>query len=344
MSKWMISENQLDDIQTRIATQSIDKSLLITGCAGSGKTILALHRAVHIEEEEESYFVIVYTKVLRKFIEDGIRQLDLDPDRIIHYHEWKKDPNRKANYLIVDEAQDFTEEQIDTLSNSFSRSIIYLGDQAQNLYENRLPLNRITSKTNDIAVQNLMTNYRFPKKIARVAKYLQSEDLGDIYVDRCQNEGEQKPRFYQFPSKEEQIDYIIKQINDRNLNDVGILLPTNELVEEMEAELEGNDIDCEARYKHYENGQREEINTLDFSTTNPKVTTYHSSKGCQFNDVFIPFCEDSLIDDFYKNALYVAFSRAINNVYVLYSDKLSKYFDGIPPDLFLTLDNEVSDF
>jgi superfamily I DNA/RNA helicase len=335
---WMISEDQLDDIQTQIATQSLDTSLVISGCAGSGKTILALHRAAQISELSESFFVIVYTKVLRKFIEDGIRELDLNPDRIVHYHHWKKIENKAVKYLIIDEAQDFTENKIDKMFNSYSGSIILFGDRAQTLYDNSMPWNQIIGKKNDLSSQNLMKNYRFPKKIARVAQYLQAEDLGKIYVDRCVNEGDQKPRLYEFSDAKEQIDYIVEQISSKELTDVGILLPNNEQVQELYLLLEKYDIDCEARYK--KDGGWDEVNTLDFSTNNPKLMTYHSSKGCQFNDVFLPWCEDDEIDDFYRKPLYVAFSRAINNVHVLYSYKLPHYFDIVPSDLYLTLDDE----
>ena len=42
MSNWAISENQLDDIQTQIILKDLNKDIMVQGCAGSGKTILAL--------------------------------------------------------------------------------------------------------------------------------------------------------------------------------------------------------------------------------------------------------------------------------------------------------------
>ena len=62
-----INENQLDDVQTQISTQSLEKSIFLTGCAGSGKTILALHRAAKIAELEENNFLKIKFSFFRWF-------------------------------------------------------------------------------------------------------------------------------------------------------------------------------------------------------------------------------------------------------------------------------------
>ena len=49
---WMILESQLDDIQFRIINSTLDKSLIVSGCAGSGKSVLALIQAKRIEKEK----------------------------------------------------------------------------------------------------------------------------------------------------------------------------------------------------------------------------------------------------------------------------------------------------
>ena len=51
------------------------------------------------------------------------------------------------------------------------------------------------------------------------------------------------------------------------------------------------------------------FNFSSFSSDNPKICTYHSAKGCQFNDVFIPNCEDELIDDFENNKEFFLYGR-----------------------------------
>ena len=39
---WMIKESELDDDQIKVLTATLDKSCVISGCAGSGKSVLPL--------------------------------------------------------------------------------------------------------------------------------------------------------------------------------------------------------------------------------------------------------------------------------------------------------------
>ncbi len=52
---------------------------------------------------------------------------------------------------------------------------------------------------------------------------------------------------------------------------------------------------------------------------------YHSSKGLQFKTVFLPFCEDSIADTFWKKAFYVALTRTSENLIITYSNNLTPF-------------------
>lgn len=73
---------------------------------------------------------------------------------------------------------------------------------------------------------------------------------------------------------------------------------------------------------------------LDFSSDNPKMMTYHSSKGLQFEHVFIPEC--TVEDDDNRNPLYVAVTRTYRALYIMHSGNLSSLFDDIPTSLYDT--------
>lgn len=70
---------------------------------------------------------------------------------------------------------------------------------------------------------------------------------------------------------------------------------------------------------------------LNWSTTNPKLMTYHSAKGAQFEAVFIPECTEG---DYFRNALYVAVTRTYQSLYITYTDRLSPLLCDIPSELF----------
>src|SRR5690554_3381476 len=97
---WYINEAEIDDYQTQIIQKNINRSFVVKGCAGSGKTVLALWKAREIADAEiGSYYVVVYTKALRQFINDGVNEVGLAHDRVIHHHKWKKSLNKKADYI-----------------------------------------------------------------------------------------------------------------------------------------------------------------------------------------------------------------------------------------------------
>lgn len=72
---------------------------------------------------------------------------------------------------------------------------------------------------------------------------------------------------------------------------------------------------------------------IDFKSTNPKIITWHCAKGLQFNDVFIPCCGLGEYKQFVpwshepmtekESALYVATTRPLENLYLLYTNNLA---------------------
>ena len=86
---FMVKESELDDIQLRVLDQALDKSCIVTGCAGSGKSVLALQKAKRIQNEKgNDYKIIVYTKALCDFMNGGKNQLGLN-QRFYYHEEWK---------------------------------------------------------------------------------------------------------------------------------------------------------------------------------------------------------------------------------------------------------------
>ena len=80
--------------------------------------------------------------------------------------------------------------------------------------------------------------------------------------------------------------------------------------------------------------------TLDFTSENPKIMTYHSAKGLQFGTVFLPAVVEPT-DDSRQKALYVAMTRTYRNLYVMYSGSLPKPLSDVPSDLYKTTEKDV---
>lgn len=85
LQNWFI--RNLDDIQREVIIESIDKSIIVQGMAGSGKTNLAIHRALQAKGKG-SYAIVIMTVALRRMIAYGMKSLGLDSERIAYEWAW----------------------------------------------------------------------------------------------------------------------------------------------------------------------------------------------------------------------------------------------------------------
>ncbi len=328
---WFINESELDDYQVQIIQRKLSDPLVVKGCAGSGKTVLALWRAKEIEEQGlGSYYVIVFTKALRQFISDGVRALDLQEGRVLYHWQWKNRGCPNADFIIVDEAQDFGKNELMELENAASQAFVCFGDSAQQLYSFLKPdlqtMDQIAVNAG-IPISELVLNHRLPKKIAKVAELVSA--YRDPLESRCVKAGLNKPFLVERDSLEEEYDFIIETIKERGYKDVGILFPDNYAVEQADIYFDEIDYKVEAKY---DKGNRSKKIDLNFHTSNPKLLTYHSSKGLQFEAVFLPNCCSD--DERSRNALYVALTRTYQDLYVSYHAHLSSFIENVPQEYF----------
>jgi len=81
-----VKDSELDDYQVKVINKKTDNSYIVKGCAGSGKSILALWKAKQIQDEHKgTYLYIVFTKALMQYMADGISQVGI-PQRNVDYH------------------------------------------------------------------------------------------------------------------------------------------------------------------------------------------------------------------------------------------------------------------
>ena len=325
-----VKDSELDDYQVKVINKKTDNSYIVKGCAGSGKSILALWKAKQIQDEHRgSYMYIVFTKALMQYMADGIKEVGISQRNVdYHWHWVNRAGCPSADYIIVDEAQDFSKEDIELFKSKARKALLLYGDSAQQLYT--FIQDKKTVSMEDIQyftkfpVEQLVFNHRLPKKIARVAQYINSEN--DELEERCTVEDTEKPKILEYPTVEKQYDAIIELIQNKHMEDVGILFRQNDEVEEAYNYFQEHGLNVEAKFgKHMD---------LDFTSDNPKLMTYHSSKGLQFENVFLPDC--TVEDDDNRNPLYVAVTRTYQSLYILHSGNLSSLFDDVPRDLYDT--------
>jgi len=338
-SDFYIDYANLDDFQRQLIDRRNNRSMVVTGTAGSGKSLIALHKAKQLASTGESYVIIVYTKTLRKYFEDGMRALGLK--NIYHYHHWRRCSEKtKVKYMIVDECQDFTREEIEEIRR-YGDYCFFFGDTAQSIMGFREPTIPVeeTAYLLGVAPEQLYFNYRLTRDIARLGE---SVGIVDDLELRCKRDGE-KPNLILAPSFDAQLDRIAEVITNRSLTNVGILLPFNKeekgylSVEYVKNYLRNKGIPCEFKY----NDNQETEMDLNFHSNNPKIMTWWCAKGLQFKDVFIPGCETAFSPK-WRAALYVAMTRCSERLYISYTGNLCRFFPDPSSSIYNTAyDDEV---
>jgi len=324
-----INESEFDDYQLQVVRRRIDNSFLVKGNAGSGKSILALWKVKQIQEENKgSFYFIVFTKTLKQYMEDGIKEIGLNNSKVVYYWEWENKLGAPiTDYIVVDEAQDFSEKDINLFRSKSKKALIMYGDTAQQLYafrKDNLPISmEEIAVLTSFSIEQLVFNYRLPKKIARLAEHLES--TGDELVEKCKNEGSELPKILEY-TMNKQLDAIIDIINTRRYDDTGIFFQKNADVEYAYNYFNKKGLKVEAKFNKFID--------LDFNSSLPKLVTYHSCKGLQFEAALLPNCED--IQDKNINALYVAITRTYQDLFIMHSGNLTNFFDDVPESLYET--------
>lgn len=333
-----VDEKLLDEDQYDLISNEL-KSMVIAGCAGSGKSVIAMHKAQMLVKGGRSVILIAYTKSLTSYMQvDFPHELNTKDQKRFYYHwEWEKANFPAADYIIVDEIQDFTMEEVDRMAKAARCAFFFFGDTAQSLYH----FSKRTASVEEIAqrygldVLMLHSNYRLPKPVAQITQdYLGLNEQQGVrpYVPSIyKSEEKALPVFCACPDEQSMMTKIIDIIRTKKLRNVGILLPNNKkVIEALRAFVEAKEV-CE--YKYVDKEMALNTNTLNFNNHYPKILTYHSAKGLQFETVIVPFYQAPTSED-EKKAFYVAMTRTYRNLYVPYISPLAAPLCNIPEHLY----------
>lgn len=335
-----VETKSMDDDQLDLIDKNIDRSMIVAGCAGSGKSVIAMYKAQQIIDAGGDVVLIAYTKSLNRYMSQG-KDNTLN-GRFFYHWQWLDQGMPKADYIIVDEIQDFDKDEILQFVNCARKCFFFFGDTAQSIYrafgKQTMTIDEIATMTG-VQVSRLYNNYRLPKSVAKITQgYLGLTEEADKvrgFSDSLYLSKENAlPTFMECSSKQNQIEKTISIITDNKYRNVGVLVPDNEMVYEIMSAFTDLNFACEFKYNAGYNDSRNK-DTLNFNTERPKLMTYHSAKGLQFETVILPYCKGANNTD-EKKALYVAMTRTYRNLYVLYSGQLQSPLNQVPKHLYMT--------
>lgn len=340
-----LSKEQLD-----VYSASLDKNLIINGAAGSGKTILGIHRARQLGLKNKKVLFITFTKVLTAFTKVAAKEFKtpnvtvcmLQDLTFIVFGRRFKNPEemtdnqlakflreiRKYDYLIIDEGQDFGLIMYDRIFKKLGEKYSICMDRNQGIYDVEFNVRGIKSLFNPIEEIFLQFTYRNPRKILKLSiefyknryRKIPSDFAGVKDSDfkiKVYNKTEGVIKLYHTANE---LETVTDLINNRGDNTTGVLLPTNKAVKYFSdclIERGINNIE-----KKWSIGDSFWENDISFDNTKPKVLTFHSAKGIQFDNVIIPFLENDYPEGVcYTNAhkeakaFYVAMTRTRKSLF-----------------------------
>jgi len=292
-------------------------------------------------------FAIPQGVTIPENLEDGSKTLPVDGDgvwrwSVDRYLEELKNGNiyykktTTSSLLIVDEGQDFSPMMLKALVKAVGEggSFTFFGDVAQQIYGNALSWK--SSGIDTKKVWRFENNYRNPVEIAEFAqdivKHPKWEAKGEEYIKpkfEIPAAGV-KPMLIKYKSIDEEKQGFARLLKNRGGRNV-IIVKNRQFVKDFMSELRKNGV------MSYEIRKEQNSSIQD----GVYVSTFHSAKGLEFDNVFIPYLNEEdypdlkMLDDsenkdrVFANALklfYVAVTRARQSVIMSYSSKLTKVF------------------
>ena len=335
LKEFNVGEDSLDTEQIGLIERELDKSMIVSGCAGSGKSVIAMYKAQQIIDDGGDVIMIAYTKSLNRYMQQG-KSTQIGHNNFYYHWEWIDAGRPSADYLIVDEIQDFSESEVKEFIAAARKCFFFFGDTAQSIYEGiKKPLSmKELSDMTGIAISYLNSNYRLPRPIAKITQSYVAIDANPYAEAIYQSKEQELPHFVGFEDDDFLVDSMIELITSKKMKSVGILVPSNERVISLMQSFNERKFICEFKYNAGYNDKRNR-DSLDFTSDKPKLMTYHSAKGLQFETVILPFYEGARDKDSQK-ALYVAMTRTYRFLYVMYIGRiLDKPLQDVPEHLYL---------
>lgn len=352
-------------------TKKSASNIWIQGFAGSGKSVLLIHTILdtRIKEPNAKIGIIVFTQALRQLFIAGMTELKIPNNvQLMTYHQFQK-TNDEYDYIFCDEVQDLTPSVLKSMKER-SKKLILSGDENQSIYETdpqpkkdengRKYYERtlLPSEINDIANSTsypLDTIHRLTKSLIKiVSKFIPS--MGMLTSKTNMAKKDVTVLLAKANDVKKEVEYVLNKASETVSNtseNVVILLPTHdEILKFVNIALELKNIEpwevVENRwgrtdYRQLHNYLKSKNVDLEYigngygdlyNDGNRKIIimTYHSSKGLDYDNVFLPFLyeRDSWFDEkvLTETVFMVGMTRSKLKLTLSYTGKLHHYIDA----------------
>jgi superfamily I DNA/RNA helicase len=371
---WFISGERLDPDQREFVDQSTHQKMFITGFAGTGKSVVMIHKLIEIYSGNPNAkcCIISFTHALLEMFKLGIDECGVLENRVanelnecaakngqidlVTKYTFKNNltsPNPiRYDFIMVDEVQDLCLSDIENIKQSRTRNVYFGGDSNQSIYtedpEDKEPTigENTLFEMLEVEQKKLVTLYRITPSILNVVKLtmpelehkLQGTRFGhrrdaDVILASASDEFDEVKYVFEnakIYAEDIEITAILFPIhrwigdfirNVLKLNDIEITTEISNLISKRKySELNQIFMDNNLRMEYVGNTHGSFRNARD--QHNIVLMTYHSAKGMDFDNVFVPFLSSSRHEKFsffLPKPLMVAFTRANVNLTISYS-------------------------
>lgn len=363
-SKWFVPEQQLNSDQQRFLSQSNfhQRNLWIKGFAGSGKSILLIHvaRQVLNENSNSRIILVVYTQALVEMFKTALRELNMTSVPVMTYFAFYNS-NRSYDYILCDEVQDLTPKILNAMYER-SAHLIVAGDSNQSIYEkdprwfeNTVEVDKIPGLIHGGDFELTIVE-RLTESVMKAVKKLLSFNLFSAKVNLAN--ADTKITLCKASSEMGEVKYIVERAtkNIQNEYTTAILIPTQRRIVDFVNSV------LTSKGKLPWSSTLNQYGKVDFGAMNSYLTsqgikmqyvgngygsfkdnadyivlmTYHSSKGLDFDFVYLPYCNNQLWISYNatkaKSLFLVAMTRSRMNLYITYNGYPHSYVNNFASD------------
>ena len=363
--QWMISINDLGAQQARILEEvstDTDRTHWIAGYAGTGKTVVITHAIERLvaRTRNASICFLTYTHALKDLVHSGLSEKALNRVTIETIDTFATSGER-YDYILVDEIQDVTESAIQKI---FARTdhVIAAGDPDQSIYLGRVDpasLRQLLGGARKHTLKHIqrlsLKTFQLATAILPEAEIVKGAEVkGDGNNGRLINAISKKDEFLKVyaeasrVSSIEQPSAILFPTHDQIHEFASIIAETNDWGRPPDREKSGRITSYQAfneffskrkaplRFLGSNNGSLPESDELKLVY----LMTYHSAKGLDFNNVFLPdLTADVKLDAKWRHLskvenerrhFFVAITRSKENLYFSYHGERHPLLDQLP--------------
>ena len=365
--QWMVAINDLGPQQRRVIDEvSTDVALAhwIAGYAGTGKTIVITHAIERLVSKTRSASIcfLTYTHALKDMVHSGLSKRAQERVTIKTIHSFGSSGIR-YDYILVDEIQDIKDTDIEVIFDR-ARHVIVAGDPDQSIYLGRVNpaslkrllggarrhtlkhIQRLSLKTFQLATA-ILPEAEIVKgaevrgegnngRIIRAAT--KSDEFTRVYSEAVRVASVEQPSAVLFPLHDQIYDFAWTISKSRGWGD----LPRREKRGRISSYEAFNDffISCGAPIRFFgsNNGSLPESDSAKLVY----LMTYHSAKGLDFNNVFLPDLTSKVKldakwrhlskDENERRHFFVAITRSKENVYFSYHGDPHPLLERLPKE------------